>query len=99
MPHGQTDAAALEAEVQQEFERREKLLKKHEAEAREAVAKFEPTTFLSALQEHRVRWHPHDIRTQEPAETALASIRSFASDPRDQISISPRGPDCTHTYA
>ena len=42
MLHVQTDVAAFEAEVQQEFERREELLKKvHEAEA---GVKVEPTT-------------------------------------------------------
>ena len=42
MLRGQTDVAALEAEVQQEFEKREERLKKiHEAEA---GVKVEPTT-------------------------------------------------------
>ena len=44
MLRGQTGVAALAAQVQQEFERREELLKKiHEAEAREAGGNVELT--------------------------------------------------------
>ena len=72
MSHGQTDAAALEAEVQQEFGRREELLKKiHEAEAREAGVKVELTTKTEIIQ-RRIQVLTAMLAAEQPSDDSKA---------------------------
>ena len=82
MLHGQTDVAALETEVQQEFERREELLKKiHEAGA---GVKVEPTNKTEIIQ-RRI-----EVLTAMLAEEKLSADKSKAdqiADDRAQIAI------------